>query len=50
MPSGKVALGGVAVEAGDYLFTSLGEQHDLVGVTDALVFVSSRKPTPLVEV
>jgi quercetin dioxygenase-like cupin family protein len=46
---GRLTLGGVAVEAGDYLFTTPGEEHDVVAVTDAVIFVSSQKATPLVE-
>jgi len=45
---GKVTLGGVAMEQGDYLFTTPGEEHDVVAVTDAVIFVSSQKATPLV--
>ena len=46
---GRVSLGGVAMEAGDYLFTTPGEEHDVVALTDAVIFVSSQKATPLVE-
>jgi len=47
--SGKVSLGSVAMEEGDYLFTTPGEEHDVVAVTDAVIFVSSQKATPVVE-
>ena len=47
--SGAVRIGGVDLNAGDYLFTSAGEEHDVVAVTDALIFVSSQKGTPVVE-
>jgi quercetin dioxygenase-like cupin family protein len=47
--SGEVTLGGLALEAGDYLFTSPGEEHDVVAVTDAMIFVSSQKATPVVK-
>jgi quercetin dioxygenase-like cupin family protein len=47
--SGAVRIGGVDLNAGDYLFTSAGEEHDVVAVTDALIFVSSQKSTPVVE-
>ena len=46
--SGQVTLGGVAMEPGDYLFTTPGEEHDVVAVTDAMIFVSSQKATPVV--
>lgn len=46
--AGEVTLGATAMSAGDYLFTSPGEEHDVVAVTDAVIFVSSQKATPLV--
>ncbi len=46
--SGKVSIGGVELEQGDYLFTSAGEEHDVVAVSDAAIFVSSQKATPVV--
>lgn len=46
---GQVSLGGVEMEQGDYLFTQPGEEHDVVAITDAMIFVSSQKATPLVE-
>lgn len=47
--SGLVTIGGVELTAGDYLFTSPGEEHDVVALVDATIFVSSQKATPLVE-
>ncbi len=47
--TGAVRIGGVELAAGDYLFTSPGEEHDVVAVTDATIFVSSQKGTPIVE-
>ena len=47
--SGMVRVGGVELNAGDYLFTSPGEEHDVVAVSDASIFVSSQKGTPVVE-
>jgi quercetin dioxygenase-like cupin family protein len=46
---GTVNIGGVELSPGDYLFTSPGEEHDVVAVSDALIFVSSQKSTPVVE-
>jgi quercetin dioxygenase-like cupin family protein len=46
---GQVKIGGVALGAGDYLFTTPGEEHDVVAVTDAIIFVSSQKATPVIE-
>ena len=47
--SGQVRIGGIDFDAGDYLFTEPGEEHDVVAVGDAVIFVSSQKATPLVE-
>jgi len=47
--AGTVIIGGAQLEPGDYLFTSPGEEHDVFAVTDASIFVSSQKSTPLVE-
>jgi len=47
--SGRVSIGGVALAAGDYLFTLPGEEHDVVALSDAVIFVSSQKATPIVE-
>ena len=47
--SGTVAIGGVELATGDYLFTDPGEEHDVVAVSDAVIFVSSQKSTPVVE-
>ena len=46
---GSVTLDGLAMSPGDYLFTIPGEEHDVVAVTDAVIFVSSQKATPLVQ-
>ena len=47
--SGTVVIGGVELNRGDYLFTSPGEEHDVVAVSDAEIFVSSQRGTPVVE-
>jgi len=47
--SGVVRIGGVELSPGDYLFTTPGEEHDVVAVSDASIFVSSQKGTPVVE-
>lgn len=47
--AGRVRIGGTEMEAGDYLYTEPGEEHDVLALTDALVFVSSEKATPVVE-
>jgi len=47
--AGVVQIGGVELVAGDYLFTEPGEEHDVVALSDAEIFVSSQKATPFVE-
>ena len=47
--SGTVIIGGVELSQGDYLFTQAGEEHDVVALSDAVIFVSSEKSTPVVE-
>jgi quercetin dioxygenase-like cupin family protein len=47
--AGTVRIGGVELSDGDYLFTSSGEEHDVVAISDASIFVSSQKSTPVVE-
>jgi quercetin dioxygenase-like cupin family protein len=47
--SGTVHIGGVELTAGDYLFTSPGEEHDVLAISAATIFVSSQKRTPVVE-
>ena len=47
--SGTVTLGGERLEVGDYMFTTPGEEHDVVAITDAVIFVSSQKATPVIE-
>ena len=46
---GIVRIGGVELGPGDYMFTSPGEEHDVFAVSDATIFVSSQKGTPIVE-
>ena len=47
--SGMVSLGGVEMSQGDYLFTRPGETHDVMALTDAVIYVSSQKATPVVD-
>jgi quercetin dioxygenase-like cupin family protein len=47
--AGVLRIGGVELSAGDYLFTSSGEEHDVVAISDASIFVSSQKGTAVVE-
>jgi quercetin dioxygenase-like cupin family protein len=46
--AGQVGIGGIILDTGDYLFTTPGEEHDVVAMTDAIIFVSSQKATPVV--
>jgi quercetin dioxygenase-like cupin family protein len=46
--AGQVRIGGVALDTGDYLFTEAGEEHDVEALTDAVIFVSSQKATPII--
>ena len=47
--AGTARIGGVDLSPGDYLFTQPGEEHDVIAVTDTVIFVSSQKATPVVE-
>lgn len=47
--AGAVRIGGAELQQGDYLFTEPGEEHDVVALSDAVIFVSSQKGTPVVE-
>ena len=47
--SGSVMLGGSLLDEGDYAFTTPGEEHDVLAITDAVIFVSSQKATPVIE-
>jgi len=46
---GIVRIGGEELGPGDYLFTTPGEEHDVVALSDATIFVSSQKRTPVIE-
>jgi quercetin dioxygenase-like cupin family protein len=46
---GTVSIGGVELSAGDYFFTEPGEAHDVAALSDAVIFVSSSKGTPVLE-
>ncbi|MCX4186949.1 cupin domain-containing protein [Methylophaga sp. OBS4] len=46
--NGRVLMGGVELIKGDYLFTGAGEQHDIVALTDAELFISTQQAITLV--
>jgi quercetin dioxygenase-like cupin family protein len=47
--AGLVSIGGIELAPGDYLFTHAGEEHDVVALSDATIFVASQKATPVLE-
>lgn len=47
--SGRVRIGSAELQTGDYLYTDPGEEHDVLALSDAVIFVSSRRATPVVE-
>jgi len=47
--AGKVSIGGVEIDEGDYMFVTAGEEHDVVGITEATIFVSSQKASRTLE-
>lgn len=47
--AGIVQIGGVELATGDYLYTEPGEEHDVFALSDATIFVSSQKATPVLE-
>ena len=47
--AGTVLIGGAELGEGDYLFTQSGEEHDVVALTDAVIFVSTQKSVTVVE-
>ena len=47
--AGIVRIGGLELATGDYLYTEAGEEHDVFALSDATLFVSSQKATPVLE-
>ena len=47
--SGKVAIGGQTMSAGDYLYTEAGEEHDLVALEDSVIYASTARPVTVLE-
>ena len=47
--AGRVIIGEVELAEGDYLFTEPGETHQVEALSDAVIFVSSQKATPVIE-
>lgn len=47
--AGKILSGGFTLETGNYFFTDVGEEHDLVALEDSVLFVSSDRPVTLLD-
>lgn len=47
--AGSVRIAEQDLLAGDYLLAEPGEEHDVLALTEAIIFVSSQKGTPIVE-
>lgn len=47
--AGSVSVGGTVMQTGDYLLTEPGEEHDVVALEDAIIYVSSDKATPIIQ-
>jgi len=46
--NGQVLIGGVEMSKGDYLFVRAGEQHDIVALSHAELYISSEQAMTLV--
>lgn len=46
--NGQVLIGGVEIGKGDYLYAKTGEQHDIVALTDAELFVTGEQAMTLI--
>lgn len=46
---GHILIGGEELTAGDYLHTCANEEHDIVALSDSVLFVSSERPTEFTE-
>ncbi len=46
---GCVIISGVTLRENDFLFTEPGETHDVAALEDSIIYVSSQKPTPIIE-
>jgi|GEM_PF-566655 len=47
--SGRIFSGGFTLSTGDYFFTDVGEEHDLIALEDSVLYVSSDKPVTILE-
>lgn len=47
--AGKIQSGGFTLVTGDYFFTDKDEEHDLLVLEDAVLFVTSDKPVTMVD-
>lgn len=46
--NGQVLMGGVELSKGDYLYAQAGEEHDIVALTDAELFLSTDQAMTLI--
>lgn len=46
--NGQVLISGVELSKGDYLFTRTGEEHDIVALTSAELFISAAQAMTLI--
>lgn len=46
--NGQLLIGGVEMSKGDYLFVRAGEQHDIVALSHAELYISSEQAMTLV--
>jgi quercetin dioxygenase-like cupin family protein len=47
--SGKVNIGGQVLQAGDYMYTEAGEEHDLIALEDSVIYASTDKPVTITQ-
>jgi quercetin dioxygenase-like cupin family protein len=47
--SGKVEIAGQVLEAGDYMYTEAGEEHELVALVDSVIYASTEKPVTITQ-
>jgi len=46
--NGQLLIGGVELSKGDYLYAQAGEEHDIVALTDAEIFLSTDQAMTLI--
>lgn len=46
--AGTVRLAGAKLNRGDHLLAEAGEEHDVVALSNAFIFIASQRATPLI--